>query len=46
MGALVGHVKEKGYGNALRGEIEVAAEKWIIMADADDSYAPGCLADG
>jgi hypothetical protein len=32
------HVKEKGYGNALRGGIEAATGKWILMADADDSY--------
>jgi glycosyltransferase involved in cell wall biosynthesis len=38
LGALVVHVKEKGYGNALRGGIEAATGKWIIMADADDSY--------
>jgi hypothetical protein len=30
--------KEKGYGNALRGGIEAASGKWIVMADADDSY--------
>ena len=38
LGALVVHVKEKGYGNALRGGIEAATGKWIVMADADDSY--------
>ena len=38
LGARVVHVKEKGYGNALRGGIEAAAGKWIVMADADDSY--------
>jgi len=38
LGALVVHVKEKGYGNALRGGIEAATGKWILMADADDSY--------
>lgn len=38
MGARVVHVNEKGYGNALRGGIEAATGKWIIMADADDSY--------
>lgn len=32
------HVKEKGYGSALRGGIEAARGKWIIMGDADDSY--------
>src|SRR5437660_12047193 len=37
-GARVVHVKEKGYGMALRGGIQAAAGKWIIMGDADDSY--------
>jgi len=31
------HVKEKGYGNALRGGIEAATGKWIVMADADEA---------
>ena len=31
-------VTEKGYGSALRGGIEAAQSKWIIMGDADDSY--------
>ena len=31
-------VNEKGYGRALRGGIQAAAGKWIIMGDADDSY--------
>src|SRR5580692_3102004 len=38
LGARVVRVKEKGYGNALRGGIEAASGKWIIMGDADDSY--------
>lgn len=38
LGARVVHVKEKGYGSALRGGIEAAQGKWIIMGDADDSY--------
>lgn len=38
LGARVVHVKDKGYGNALRGGIEAATGKWIVMADADDSY--------
>ena len=38
LGARVVPVKEKGYGNALRGGIEAARGKWIIMGDADDSY--------
>jgi glycosyltransferase involved in cell wall biosynthesis len=37
-GARVVQVKEKGYGNALRGGIKAAAGKWILMGDADDSY--------
>jgi glycosyltransferase involved in cell wall biosynthesis len=37
-GARVVPVAKKGYGNALRGGIEAAAGKWIIMGDADDSY--------
>jgi glycosyltransferase involved in cell wall biosynthesis len=38
MGARVVAVKEKGYGNALRGGIAAARGKWILMGDADDSY--------
>ena len=38
LGARVVPVKEKGYGSALRGGIRAALGKWIIMADADDSY--------
>jgi glycosyltransferase involved in cell wall biosynthesis len=38
LGARVVHVKEKGYGSALRGGIQAASGKWIIMGDADDSY--------
>src|SRR5215471_12507821 len=30
-GARVVHVKEKGYGSALRGGVEAALGKWIIM---------------
>src|SRR5450432_2083952 len=37
-GARVVPIKEKGYGSALRGGIEAARGKWIIMGDADDSY--------
>lgn len=44
LGARVIHVKEKGYGNALRGGIEAAQGKWIIMGDADDSYDFGQIA--
>jgi glycosyltransferase involved in cell wall biosynthesis len=38
LGARVVTVKDKGYGNALRGGIEAAHGKYIIMGDADDSY--------
>lgn len=37
-GARVVSVAEKGYGNALRGGIQAANGKWILMGDADDSY--------
>jgi Glycosyl transferase family 2 len=37
-GARVVHVADKGYGSALRGGIEAARGKWVIMGDADDSY--------
>ena len=37
-GATVVHVEQKGYGAALRGGFEAAHGKFIIMADADDSY--------
>src|SRR3984957_11233902 len=38
LGARVVPVKEKGYGNALRGGIAAAKGRWILMGDADDSY--------
>src|ERR1051325_9351890 len=38
LGARVVHVKQKGYGSALRGGITAARGDWIIMGDADDSY--------
>ena len=38
LGARVVHVKQKGYGNALRYGIEAAQGRWIIMGDSDDSY--------
>lgn len=37
-GAIVIHVDNKGYGNALKGGFEAARGKFIIMADADESY--------
>lgn len=38
LGARVVQVAEKGYGNALRGGISAARGRYVIMADADDSY--------
>jgi glycosyltransferase involved in cell wall biosynthesis len=38
LGARVVPVKARGYGSALRGGMEAAAGRWIIMGDADDSY--------
>jgi glycosyltransferase involved in cell wall biosynthesis len=38
LGARVVNVREKGYGNALRGGIDAALGKWILMGDADASY--------
>ncbi len=37
-GARVVRVAAKGYGSALRGGIEAAHGRWILMGDADDSY--------
>lgn len=37
-GAKVVHVAEKGYGNALKGGFQAAQGRYILMADADDSY--------
>jgi len=37
-GARVIRVTEKGYGSALMGGIRAAVGRFIIMADADDSY--------
>lgn len=37
-GARVVQIRQKGYGSALRGGFEAAKGKYIIMADADDSY--------
>ena len=38
LGACVVAVQAKGYGNALRGGIQAARGRWILMGDADDSY--------
>lgn len=38
LGVRLINISEKGYGNALRAGINAAHGKFIIMADADDSY--------
>jgi hypothetical protein len=38
-GARVVNVSRRGYGAALRGGIEAAQGRYVLMADADDSYA-------
>ncbi len=38
MGVRVISVTQKGYGSALRGGIEAAAGRYIVIGDADDSY--------
>ena len=38
LGARVVEVERKGYGSALRGGIEAARGRFIMMGDADDSY--------
>ena len=38
LGARVVHVKERGYGAALKAGIATARGKFVIMGDADDSY--------
>lgn len=38
LGAQVVEVPERGYGNALRGGIESARGRYIVIGDADDSY--------
>lgn len=37
-GAKIIHVPQRGYGSALRGGIEAARGKYILMGDADGSY--------
>ena len=39
LGARVVDVSERGYGSALRAGIAAATGSFVIMADADDSYA-------
>lgn len=43
-GARVVHVAQRGYGAALSSGIDAARGRWVIMADADDSYDLGGLA--
>jgi glycosyltransferase involved in cell wall biosynthesis len=38
LGARVVSVAERGYGSALKGGIEAARGRFVIMGDADDSY--------
>src|SRR3712207_1333550 len=38
-GARVVAVPRRGYGAAIRGGIEAARGRYVLMADADDSYA-------
>lgn len=38
MGARVVSIPVKGYGSAIRGGVEAARGKFVIMGDADDSY--------
>ena len=44
LGVRVVNIPRKGYGNALRGGIEAARGRWIIMGDSDDSYDFSSLA--
>ncbi len=37
-GARVVHVERKGYGHALMAGIDAARGRYVVMADADDSY--------
>jgi glycosyltransferase involved in cell wall biosynthesis len=37
-GARVVHVRERGYGHALRAGILAARGEYVLMADSDDSY--------
>ena len=38
LGARVCHVSQRGYGSALRSGLEQAYGKYVVFADADDSY--------
>lgn len=37
-GARVVHIAERGYGAALRGGIQIARGRYIVMGDSDDTY--------
>jgi glycosyltransferase involved in cell wall biosynthesis len=37
-GARVVYVKQRGYGNALRGGIQTARGSYVVMGDSDNSY--------
>ena len=37
-GARVIHVRDRGYGSALRSGISAARGRYVVMGDADDSY--------
>jgi glycosyltransferase involved in cell wall biosynthesis len=43
LGARVVPVVERGYGSALRGGIDAARGRYVIMGDSDDSYDFGAL---
>ncbi|MCX7712816.1 MAG: glycosyltransferase family 2 protein [Chthoniobacterales bacterium] len=43
LGARVVTVAERGYGSALRGGMEAARGRYIIMGDADASYDFSCI---
>jgi len=38
LGARVAHVRERGYGSALRGAVAAARGRYVVMGDSDDSY--------
>ncbi|MGY1620432.1 glycosyltransferase family 2 protein [Geodermatophilus sp. SYSU D00691] len=44
-GARVVHVDRRGYGAALQGGIAAAHGRFVLMADADDSYALDDIGD-
>lgn len=42
-GARVVHIPTRGYGAAIRGGIQAARGRYVLMADSDDSYDLGNL---